>query len=230
LGKGLALRVARRLAAAATALALLVGCGNDGGSTNPLANAVGQMAKASLAKGKGGKAAPSAAPAPVSRAELAAFGKPILRVRAERLGQDGFLTIADTKGGVVTWTAQGVATFSLRDGVLIQTRGLGPDLMSAEAPSLGQLTSGASYPRAYFFLGEDDRGTRRSYDCVASTVGRETIEIVGKSHKVAHVTETCSRPNSTVTNEFWIEGTVIRKSRQWASSRISYVEFEKVID
>ena len=230
MGKGLALRVAGRLAAAATALTLLVACGNDGGSTNPLVNAVGQMAKAGLAKGKGGAAASSAAPAPVSREELAAFGKPILRVRAERLGQDGFLTVADEKSGVVTWTAQGAATFSLRDGVLIQTRGLGPDLMSAEAPTLGQLKSGASYPRVYFFLGEDDRGTRRSYDCVASTVGRETIEILGKSHKVTHVSEQCSRPNSTVTNDFWIEGNVIRKSRQWASSRISYVEFEKIID
>ena len=71
---------------------------------------------------------------------------------------------------------------------------------------------------------------RDEQDCVASTVGRETIEIVGKSHKVTHVSEQCSRPNSTVTNDFWIEGNVIRKSRQWASSRISYVEFEKIID
>jgi Group 4 capsule polysaccharide lipoprotein gfcB, YjbF len=223
-------RFRKRLASTVIVLALLAGCGNDTGATNPVASAVGQMAKASLAKGKGAKAAASPAAAPVGRKDLEAYGKPILRVRSERLGQDGFLTIADAKADVVTWTAQGQATFSLRDGVLIQTRGLGADLMSAEAPSLSQLQSGASYTRVYFFLGEDDRGTRRTYDCVASTVGREKVTVLEKTHTVTHVSELCTRPNSKVTNEYWIESKTIRKSRQWASSRVGYVEFERVID
>lgn len=222
--------IANRLAAAAIVLALLAGCGNDGGGSNPLVSAVGQMAKTSLSKGKAAKPAGTAAATPVSRDELAAYGKPILRVRAERLGQDGFLTIADAKGDVVTWTAQGAATFSLREGVLIQTRGLGADLMSAEAPSLAQLRSGASYPRVYYFLGEDDRGTRRSYDCTATVVGREKVEVVGKSYATTHVTELCTRPNSKVTNEFWLDGGGVRSSRQWSSSRVGYVAFERVID
>ena len=224
------MRLRKRLASAAVVLSLIAGCGNDSGTTNPVASAVGQMAKASLAKGKATKAASPAAAAPVSRKDLAAYGKPILRVRAELLGQDGFLTIADAKANVTTWTAQGQATFAQRDGVLIQTRGLGADLMSAEAPSLGQLTSGASYTRVYFFLGEDDRGTRRTYDCVATAVGRESITILEKTHAVTHVSELCTRPNSKVTNEFWVEGKTIRKSRQWASSRVGYIEFERVID
>ncbi|MFM7444922.1 MAG: YjbF family lipoprotein, partial [Tabrizicola sp.] len=87
-----------------------------------------------------------------------------------------------------------------------------------------------SYQRVYYFLGPDDAGTRRTYDCTAATVGRETIEVVGKSHDVIHVTETCTRPNGKVTNDFWIEGNMIRKSRQWASNVVSYLEFEKVID
>ncbi len=223
--------IARRLVAAALALSFLGACGNDKGGGNPVAAAVGQMAKASLAKAKGGKApAGASALTPVSRADLAAFGKPILRLRAERLGQDAFLTIADEKSGVVTWTAQGAATFSLRDGVLIQTRGLGGDLMSADAPSPAQLTSGASYTRVYYFLGADDGGTRRTYECAASTEGRETIEVVGKTHNVTRVSEVCARQGSKVTNDFWVEGNTIRKSRQWASSVVGYIEFEKVID
>jgi hypothetical protein len=223
--------IASRLVAAALALSLLGACGNDKGGGNPMVAAVGQMAKASLAKAKGGKApAGASAPAPVTRNDLAAFGMPILRLRAERLGQDAFLTIADQKSGVVTWTAQGAATFSLRDGVLIQTRGLGADLMSADAPSLAQLKSGANYTRVYFFLGADDGGTRRTYECAASTVGPETVEIVGKSHKVTHVSEVCTRQGSKLTNDFWIEGNMIRKSRQWSSSLVGYIEFEKVID
>ncbi len=195
-----------------------------------MAAAVGQMAKSTLAKGKKDAAAAPKAAAPVGRAELAAFGKPILRIQSKALGQDAFLTIADAKENVVTWTAQGQANFSLRDGVLIQTRGLGADLMSAQVPSLAQLRGGANYERIYYFLGPDDVGTRRTYDCTTATVGRETIEVVGKSHATTRVTETCTRQNGKVTNDYWIEGTTVRKSRQWASNTVGYLEFEKVID
>ncbi|MFM7332826.1 MAG: YjbF family lipoprotein [Tabrizicola sp.] len=222
--------VSIRLVAVVAALAVLAACGNDKGAANPVVAAVGQMAKATLANGKKGAAPAGQAAAPVGREELAAVGQPILRIRSKALGQDAFLTVVDTKENVVTWTAQGQANFSLRDGVLIQTRGLVSDLMSAEAPALAQLANGESYQRVYYFLGPDDAGTRRTYDCTAATVGRETIEVVGKSHDVIHVTETCTRPNGKVTNDFWIEGNMIRKSRQWASNVVSYLEFEKVID
>lgn len=220
----------KRLGVAVIALALLAACGNDKNTSNPVVSAVGQLAKASLAKSKGNKAGASATAKPVGRAELAAYGKPILRVQSKTLGQDGFLTVADVKGEVVTWTASAQATFSLRNGVLIQTRGLGADLMSADVPSVAQLKSAASYQRVYYFLGGDDQGTRRTYDCVASVVGRETVEVVGKTHTVTHVSEQCTRPLGKLTNDFWIEGSTIRKSRQWASSLVGYLEFERVID
>jgi hypothetical protein len=222
-------KISTRLVAVAAALALLAACGNDKGGTNPVAAAVGQMAKSTLAKGKKG-AAPATAAKPIGRDDLAAYGKPVLRIQSKALGQDAFLTIVDAKENVVTWTAQGQANFSLRDGVLIQTRGVGSDLMSAQVPSLAQLKGGASYERVYYFLGADDIGTRRTYDCTAATIGRETIEVLGKSHATTHVTETCNRANGKVTNDYWIEGNVIRKSRQWASNSVAYLEFEKIID
>jgi hypothetical protein len=223
--------VLTRLGVGVLVLALLASCGNDKSASNPVAATLGQMAKASLAKAKAAKSGASpAAAAPVGRAELAAYGKPILRVQSKPLGQDGFLTISDSKGDVVTWTTSDRATFALRDGVLIQTRGLGADLMSADVPSVAQLKGGASYQRVYFFLGPDDQGTRRTYDCTTATVGRETIEVVEKSHSVTHVTETCTRTNGKLTNDFWIEGNAIRKSRQWASGMVGYLEFERVID
>ena len=218
-----------RAAAIVAALAVLAACGNDKGAANPVVAAVGQMAKAALPNGKK-DAAPAQAAAQVGRAELAAAGQPILRVRSKALARDAFLTVVDAKGGVVTWTAQGQANFSLRDGVLIQTRGVMFDLMSAQAPTLAQLKSGESYQRIYYFLGPDDAGTRRTYDCTVATVGPEKIEVVEKSHATLHVTETCTRPNSTLTNDFWIEGNMIRKSRQWASAGLAYLEFEQVID
>ena len=131
---------------------------------------------------------------------------------------------------MITWKTKDEATFSQRGGVLIQTRGLGADLMSADAPSVGQLRSGASYQRIYYFLGADDQGTRRTYDCTASVVGSESIEIMARSHATTRVTEVCERPLGKVTNDYWIEGATIRQSRQWVSGAVGYVEFQRVID
>lgn len=219
------------------ALSLLAGCGNDK-TPNPMAAAVGAVAKTGMAKlkGQGADATPAAAqPASPSdlRAELAQAGQPILLVSSQALGQTGFLTVSDAKGGVLTWATPDGATFSQRDGVLIQTRGLGFDLMSAQTPSVGQLRQvGTPYQRLYFFLGPDDQGTRRTYDCVTSSVGTERIEVVGRAHATTHLTETCTRSSGggKITNEFWIEGAMIRQSRQWVSAGLGYIDFARVID
>jgi hypothetical protein len=146
-------------------------------------------------------------------------------------GADALLTPIDVKGDVVTWSTTDGTTFTFRQGVLIQTRGLGPDLMSAEAPSVAQLLQdGGMHRRQYFFLGADDRTTRRAYDCTVAIAGQETIEIFGRSHRVTRVSEACSRPQGSITNDFWIEGDTIRRSRQLLSGGVGFVEFERVVD
>lgn len=231
MGKGLAVIFRGRLIAAAIVMAMLQACGNDKApGANPVAASLGTMAKASLSNLKAKKAGGGAAPAQVSRADLEKYGTPILRVTSTVLGQDGFLTISDAKAGVQTWATPDEVSFSLRNGVLIQTRGLGADLMSADVPTVAQLAAGASYKRMYFYLGADDAGTRRTFDCVAKVVGQETIEVIGRSYSVTHVTETCNQSGGVRTNEFWIEGGAIRKSRQIASAQIGYLDFERVVD
>jgi hypothetical protein len=220
-----------RLAAAALALSLVGGCGNDSSGPGPVASAIGSMTKAGVAKIKAGKSGGKSAAAPVTRAELEKAGKPVLRVVAKSLGRDGFLTISDAKADVVTWSAPDGVTFSLRNGVLIQTRGLRADLMSAQAPSVAQLsTPGAAYQRIYYFLGPDDGGTRRTYDCATTVIGRKTIKVMGRSHEVTHISEVCTRSTTQITNEYWIEGASIRKSRQWTSGQIGHIDFVRVID
>lgn len=222
--------------AAVAVLALLAGCGNDKSGPNPMVSAIGAMAKQSVAKAKAKKsggtasAAKPATPAEL-RAQLEAAGKPVLLASSKTLGQTSFLGIADAKGDVITWKTPDGATFSQRNGVLIQTRGLGSDLMSAQAPSVGQLLqAGGSYQRVYYFLGDDDQGTRRTYDCTTAITGKETIEVLGRSYSATRVTESCERPLGKLTNDYWIEGQSIRQSRQWVSGRIGFVDFQRVID
>jgi hypothetical protein len=225
--------VTRRLGllGAALVLTLVAGCGNDTSGPSPVAGLFGSVAKATLSSVKTKKPGKAKASKPVTRADLEEYGKPILRVAVPSRGLDGFLTISDAKEDVVTWTTSDRATFSFRNGVLIQTRALGPDLMSAEVPSVTQLTTaGGTYQRVYYFLGDDDQGTRRTYDCTIKVLGRETLDVFERSYSVTRVEEDCARTYGSIKNDYWIEGSTIRQSRQWASARLGYVETQKVID
>jgi len=232
MGPGVALKLSLKLAAAVIIMAVLASCGEDKYQGSPLVQAVGAVAKATVGKAAEKRASATAvAPAPVTRADLEKFGVPILRAVIAARGADALLTMSDAKGSIITWSTTDGTTFTLRNGVLIQTRGLGPDLMSAQAPSLAALqTDGSTHQRIYFLLGADDRGTRRSYDCTVSVGGREVIVIFGRSHTVTRVTENCTRPQDKIANEFWIEGSVIRKSRQLASGGAGFIDFEQVVD
>ena len=234
MGAGVAVTRTARFASGLLALSLVSACGSFGGvQTAPIFTVAGQVAKDTVAsakskKKKGGKKGN----AEVTRQDIEKSGVPILRVAIPARGSDTLLTKADDKGDVVTWTTKENTTFSLRNGVLIQTRGLGPDLMSSEVPSVSTLLrDGETYQRLYFFLGDDDRMGRRTYDCSVSVVGRETIEIFAKSHDVTHVTETCTRPQgSKITNDFWIEGQTVRQSSQWVSGPVGVAVFQRVVD
>lgn len=232
MGQGVAVNTMMRLTAGIVALAMLGACGSEKAEPSPIVRAVGNIAKATVSKVKTKRSGEvAAAPAPVTRADLEKFGLPILRAVIKSRGADAFLTVADTKGNVVTWATTDGTTFTLRNGILIQTRGLGPDLMSAKAPSLPALrTDGSRYERIYFQLGENDQTTRRTYDCTVSVVGGETIEIFSRAHSVTRIAEVCVRQNESITNDYWVEGSVIRKSRQLASAGTGFIEFERVID
>jgi Group 4 capsule polysaccharide lipoprotein gfcB, YjbF len=233
MGKGLAVKCSVRLLFGFAAVALIAACGNEESEPSPLGAAVGGLAKATISR-VSGKQAAAAQPASIGqtpRAEIEKYGIPILRVVIKSRDADALVTVSDTKGEVVTWATTDGSTFTLRNGILIQTRGLGPDLMSAQAPYVSDLVSGPDgYRRSYFFLGEDDKSERRDYDCSVTSMGKETIEIFARSHVTTHFKEECVRAEGKITNDFWIEGSMVRKSRQWTSPGSGYIEFEKAVD
>lgn len=231
MGQGLALKTAIRTAVAVCLLAALAACGSEKPEASPIGMAVGNVAKATLGRVTARKAPAQAAAAPATRADIEKFGIPILRAVIPVRSADALLTVTDEKGSTVTWSTTDGSSFTLREGVLIQTRGLGPDLMSAQAPSAAALrTNGGTHRRVYFFLGDDDSTTRRTYDCTMALVGTEEIQIFQRAHGVEKFTETCTRPQGTITNTFWFEGPVIRKSQQLASGGLGFIDFERVVD
>ncbi len=206
-------KIVTRLWAAVASLALLSGCGG--------------VAALSALAGVGNQGIDLNA---VSRKQMEGFGTPILRATVAARGLDLLMSPRDSRADVVTWESAEGITLAFRSGMLIESRGLGADLMSSAAPAPSQVLGGGPYARTYFFVSDDDRNERRDYTCTTEVVGTETVTIYGRAHSTRHVRESCLRDVGRITNDFWFEGSTLRKSRQWLSPDAGYVDVARVVD
>jgi hypothetical protein len=200
------------------ALVLMAACGSDKGATTGF----GFMRDAASAMMAGRDAEPAAQ---MTRAEIRAFGAPLQQIVVETSGISAYLGVQGVRGDVVTWATSSRENIALKGGVLIQTRGLGADLMSAAVPDLGQLLSGAAVERRFFHLNGTEATVETVVTCTPRIAGRETVEIVGLAYETARIDEDCVNDQLAFTNSFWIEGTGnLRKSRQWAGEVLGSLE------
>jgi hypothetical protein len=192
------------------ALALLAACGSDEGATSRFV-----FVRDTATEMMVGRQAPVTPP--LTRADIRATGAPLQMIEVETTGVTAYLGVQGVRGDVVTWATSSRENIALKGGVLIQTRGLGADLMSAAVPDLGQLLSGAAVERRYFHLNGTEATVETAVTCTPRVVGRETVEIVGLAYETARIDEDCANETLSFTNSFWIEGSGnLRKSRQWA--------------
>lgn len=132
-------------------------------------------------------------------------------------------------GAVVTWTAPDGSTLALREGVLVGSRGLSPDLMSAAVPTQALLRGGKPYTRSHYYLGHDDQTERRDFTCSGHAMGATVLEIHDLRFAVDKFSETCTSPTDTFINQYWVEksGTV-RQSRQWVGPTVGFLELQRL--
>jgi len=205
-------------------VAALAGCGSDNSQSGTFRIVKGLLAEIT-GLNKGGAAAPA-----LSRADLQKVGTAVTVVELQGLTM--YMVPAGTNRGVTTWTSAEDRTISLRDGVMIASRGFGPDIMQAAAPTAAQLAAGrGTLQRSYFYLDGADQTRRFDYTCALSTVGSETITVFGRQHTTRHVTETCRSAAVEFTNDYWFEGgNFIRKSKQLFVPEWGYATISRVID
>lgn len=167
----------------------------------------------------------------VPRSEIEKAGQPVLWANMVSAKRDTLLLVRDRKpNGILAWGTQDGVLLTFRDGVLIETRGLGPDLLSSAMPLRSTLAQGSSHSRTYFVLGPDDVAQRIDFTCTITGRQPEPVSVFGRSHGTTHVTERCSGSIGEITNEYWMDGAVIRKAREWVSPAFGYLEFERVVD
>ena len=169
--------------------------------------------------------------------EIVVLGKasadvPTVRMFIEATGAGDTLTPKSTVNGVSTWVGTSGISVDLDEGLVVQTRGFGDDMMSSDVSnsiraSKGQST-GEYYERFHTSLGGDLETEFRAFQCTIDGRKSETARIGGTSYNTTKTTEVCATPGFTVNNTYWrgSDGT-LRKSRQWVSEGVGYLILER---
>lgn len=169
---------------------------------------------------------------PVTRVMLDTYSTPMIMAEIPALKLTTFVVPFAQNGDVETWSTVDDKTISFRHGIMVATRGFGPDIMQASVPSVAQLASGSgSHDRAYYYLDGADQIQRFDYHCVIALTGNETISVVSEQHLTRHVTETCTGKAGNFVNKYWFEGgNFLRQSKQLLVQPLGSITFQQVID
>jgi len=167
-------------------------------------------------------------------AEIERAGGPLLRAGVPRLGTQAMMRPSGRNGDVITWEAPDEVSISLAGGVLVATRGLGFDLMSAEVRQTRGMLAGApmparGYARLHSYLDGENRVQFESFLCREAGRRPETITLRGMTRQTLRVTESCTSPDVGFVNEYWLGADgLLWRSRQWIGPRLGYLETSRL--
>ena len=153
-----------------------------------------------------------AALTPAARASLG--NRPLKIAVLERRNQASVLIENTRNRDVVTYLTPDGVSVSLRQGVLVATRGLGFDLMTADVDAVlpALRGGGQGVVRVHRYLDGEEQVVIRSFIC--DYTGRGTV------------TETCHSDGFKITNSYQLGGGGIIASRQWVSPEQGYLRLE----
>jgi hypothetical protein len=201
---------------------VLSGCGTE--QQSPLV----QVAKSlpSIFQ-SGGESAPQRPDDLLTRAEIEQVTVPYGIVGIDSRGAFATMTLVGQSRGYKTWVTGDGAGFVLRGDLLTGTKGLGPDLYSADIGTLAQAIAqgGGTSTRVHRYSDGEGRLFSARFDCTLAAQGAEAITIIGRIHQTRVLTETCVSNQETFENRYWIGAgdDVMWQSRQWVGTDLGYV-------
>lgn len=146
---------------------------------------------------------------------LSRGGSDFLKRIAQRRAADG--------GLIAVWQGARGEQLFLKEGVVIGTRGIGADIISADAQATIQAVRGARAgqgQRRYFVSTGDFSDQEIVLDCRIENLGPAKTQVVHLSFATVHLQETCvggASDQIRIVNDFWVEPDtgLVRRSKQW---------------
>lgn len=223
MGNVLAMNI--RMVCALAGLLALIGCGSE----NNQRGEVGALTKAAIKNAVSKRSGAPAAPQ-LTRAAIDASPVPLVHARILSRGAEATLAPVAVNGGNETWMSGDPITLTLRSGILIATRGLGEDMISASAPDAATVRRGTGQTsRSFFHLDGENHTVRQNFACFLSNAGQQQFAMFERAYETLYITETCTGDGPEFTNEYWIDSAgKILKSRQWVSPSVGKLELQRV--
>ena len=164
----------------------------------------------------------------MTAARLDAAGVPVLLAVVRSVDQGNTLIPLAANLGTVQWTDAAGGGLLTRDGLLVGTRGLGNDLLTAEVGAVrAALRAGGrrGVPRVETRLRPDNVTIRQRYVCDVVPVGRETLEHYGLSFATTVYEERCDGDRVGTPNRYWVDaGGAVRRQEVRVSKRAGILE------
>jgi hypothetical protein len=152
-----------------------------------------------------------------------ALAGPVMRVQIPSRNANAQLSRVAVSNGVETWLAVDNISLSFREGVLVASRGLGFDLMAADATATLTAIAGQGAPvyrRQMRYLTGDHHATYLMAGCSMKGIGPETVN----GQRLQRLEEKCQARQNAFTNIFWLNASgAIVVSRQWVSPEVGYI-------
>ena len=213
--------------------AVLTGCSSSQGETENLTTQLFSSVKEIVATRREGPRQKTI----VTPEMLAQTTTAALQVNPEERGGSDFLRRVAARddsspGTVEIWNSSDNAQVFLRNGVVVGTRGVGGDIIAADANVTVralQKRSGASGVRNYTISDGDVTTTEYRLRCDLRNLGEERISIVNLAFNAEHIQENCvggPAGDTVIQNDYWVQNAtgLVRKSRQWMGPRTGYFE------
>ena len=167
--------------------------------------------------------------------DLTAVENKTILIKHVQAGVYGAAEIVSGNTRVETFRSGDGVGLSLDRGVLVATRGFGPDLLVAGSDPFHSALSKESsqdYQRVFRHLDGENHTNRTVFACSIAFEGAEPLKFVGKSYSTRRYKESCLGTEYEIENVYWVNvrnGDVV-KSLQWASEGIGILRIHLLVD
>lgn len=169
----------------------------------------------------------------LTREMLDQRGQPTLLAELPDLSVRATLARSGHNADVQTWRSADGVSLSFREGILVSSRGLGADLMSADVSGTRAMLSGeirGYYVRLHSYLDGEYQTVFRAYQCHRGSAQAERIVVFDRAHDTTRTEEICHTSDDILTNLYWVGSDgFVWKSKQWVSRQAGYVLTEQLI-
>lgn len=166
--------------------------------------------------------------------KLAQLGAPALFASIRDRNQLATFMRRTRRNDVESWISASNVSLDFKSGLLIGSRGLGGDLMSADVTQpIAMILAGQEgfSKRFHSYLNGEDQIVTRSYVCEIKSRGARDVDLGKAIVSTRLIQEKCRNGSQSFQNLYWVDlrRQSIAQSRQWLSDDVGGIALRNIL-